>query len=287
MSTLLVGIASSASPPAQILVSDGKTWNGVLTTGDVLIDQTGATTIQDGVVTNSKLASAPPASIKYADLAGNITDLALGAAGTVLQSDGTNLVYAPVSQTQITPVIVTPQAVTITPSQSGSLFTNIGATGAVLPVVLTLPTPSPGLNYSFTVGGSLNLGPDENNLVITVADDGSQLILTNDASMTVQGTFLTGRSDTYGLWSTVKLLAINTTNWIIESKTGTWVLGDAPAEPGPTNFDKKIKLQGKVGQTKLPEVTEVITSSLPIAPVPITSQTSTSTQPLLGQATTT
>lgn len=96
----------------------------------------------------------------------------------------------------------------IVASDSGKVFTNTGSSGLV---ILSLPVPTPGLSYTFVV--------DAAQTIEIKADDTSTITLGN-AGSTVGGGNITNNVT----GSTVQLVAISTTKWMVLAIQGTWVI---------------------------------------------------------------
>jgi len=70
------------------MIADGTDWDSQSMSGDVAIDNTGATTIQADAVTLAKMASGTAGNLITYDASGNPAVVATGTAGQVLTSNG-------------------------------------------------------------------------------------------------------------------------------------------------------------------------------------------------------
>ncbi len=104
---------------------------------------------------------------------------------------------------------VTPDAdgTTITPDQSGATFTNTGAV-AIAPFVL--PAAAAGLNYEFIV-------TDADGLRVTAASG-------DTIRVTISVSAAAGNIASTQIGATLKLRAVDTTQWIATSINGDWTL---------------------------------------------------------------
>lgn len=96
---------------------------------------------------------------------------------------------------------------TLTTSETGSVHTNAGASGAI---VLALPAATAGLNYTFHVEAAQELRIDPN---------GSETIgLPSTGVQGAGGKYLTANA--VGEW--VKLVCVTAGDWTVEGYFGTW-----------------------------------------------------------------
>jgi len=96
---------------------------------------------------------------------------------------------------------------TITVGESNTVFTNEGATGTV---ILTLPSAVAGLTYEFYI--------QANETFTITAATGDTIRVTNQVSVT-GGTISRNR-----VGNLVKMVAINSTEWVVETIMGVWTL---------------------------------------------------------------
>ncbi len=84
--TKLDSISGTLGSDAQILISNGTAYNPKTVNGDINITDTGTTTIQPNVVSNSKLAQAPANTLKgnNTGVTANVTDLTVSQVNTML-----------------------------------------------------------------------------------------------------------------------------------------------------------------------------------------------------------
>lgn len=105
------------------------------------------------------------------------------------------------------PIVAHTSAVTLLSTDSGGVYTNVGATTLV---ALTLPGAAAGLTYEFAC-------MDTDGLRITAAAGDNIRI-----SGSVSSSGGTATSTTVG--TTLKLTALDSTNWVADYVTGTWAL---------------------------------------------------------------
>lgn len=96
---------------------------------------------------------------------------------------------------------------TLNASDSGGQYSNAGATGAV---TITLPAASPGLTFTFRCMASQNL----------VVQAASGDVIRVGASQSTSG----GTATANGAGQVLTLTAMDSTNWVADSSTGTWTL---------------------------------------------------------------
>jgi len=104
-------------------------------------------------------------------------------------------------------VVVDADGRTITAAESGSVYSNEGA-AAIAPFVL--PAAAAGLNYSFIV-------QDADGIRVTAAA-GDTIRIAGDVSGAA------GKIENAVIGSTVKLTAINATEWVGSVGAGTWTV---------------------------------------------------------------
>jgi len=94
---------------------------------------------------------------------------------------------------------------TLINTESGTLFTNEGATGTV---ILTLPAAAIGLEYEFYI---------QANQTFTITAGSGDTIRSGTNVSTAAGTV---SNNTVG--NMIRIVAINSTEWIARTITGTW-----------------------------------------------------------------
>lgn len=104
-------------------------------------------------------------------------------------------------------VVVDADGRTITAAESGSIYSNEGA-AAITPFIL--PAAAASLNYAFIV-------QDADGIRVTAAA-GDTIRVAGDVS--ISG----GKIENTAIGSTVKLTAINTTEWVAAVGAGTWTV---------------------------------------------------------------
>jgi len=104
-------------------------------------------------------------------------------------------------------IVSSPIDLVLTANDAGTSYNNAGATALV---TFTLPAANPGVEFEFTC-----MDADGLRIQLTTSD----LLRTGAGNTTNNGT---ATSTTVG--ATVRIMAVDTTNWIAKSITGTWTL---------------------------------------------------------------
>ena len=167
-----------------------------------------------------------PGSLIYAPTSTSWGTLSIGTTGQILISNGTVPTYvtpsggiSSISSTGVVTlsnqqaVISISLSTTLQTNQCGAILTNSGSSGAI---TLTLPSPSAALNYTFVVVNAFLM-------TISVANSSTDTIMSNSGSTTTTGHNLSFNGAT-SQYAEIRVVAINSTQWIISSSIGNWSL---------------------------------------------------------------
>lgn len=216
---------TDATPTAgNLLIGDGTGFTTVAVSGDILpLDATGAMTVAGGVIDNTKLAGMARGSVKVGDAEGAASDLAVGTAGQVLCSDGTDTSFLSLSGavasvgadgavvlSDITPIVeVTEDGLTYGPENRGHLISNSTATDAS---AITLPAAP-------VVGETVKVAVTVSETVSVTAGAG-QSIVTVNGNASASGTQMA-----FGvIGGYLELTAVTATTWLVTHQIGGWAL---------------------------------------------------------------
>ena len=184
----------------NLILGSGSNVAATSTAGAIVLGK-GASGATNSVIIGLSLVSAVTNDLL---IRSGDSGLERSAAATMFPSDGAGAMGMWLHKKVIVTDVTSP--VTLTVAQSGSIFNNSGASGAV---TYNLPAAAAGLVYGFAVITAQNL------IVDAAAGD---LIYIGSSASSAGGT---ATSNTIG--SALYMVAIDATNWVCLSDTGTWV----------------------------------------------------------------
>lgn len=147
----------------------------------------------------------------------NWSTLPLGSAGQALVSTGTALTYQNIPGGNTT--IINENANTnLDPANTGQVYVWSGATNSA---AWTLPTTSPGLNFTIVIAspGGVNVNIS---LGISVANVLTDVINTNSAGTTRTNTIISYNATLTNQFAVVKLLCTAANVWVVTDIIGPW-----------------------------------------------------------------